>query len=109
LTPDQQQTVLKLIIAGVDLLSIVTSLFGRISFCVFLLYVISPSDTAKKRILRSIIGIQVVANLVCIIQIYSQCGSKVEALWDFNVAASAHCQSPMVQTTVGYGEFSMHS
>lgn len=108
LTPDQQQTVLKLIIAGVELFSIVTSLFGRISFCVFLLHVISPADVVKNKTLRAIIGIQVVANLVCLIQIYSQCGSKVEALWDFRVAASAQCQSPMVQTLVGYGELPMH-
>jgi hypothetical protein len=108
LTPDQQQTVLKLIIAGVELFSIVTSLFGRISFCAFLLHVISPADTAKNKTLWSIIGMQVVANLVCLIQIYSQCGSKVEALWDFSVAASAQCQSPMVQTLIGYGEFLLH-
>jgi uncharacterized membrane protein YuzA (DUF378 family) len=51
LTPDQQQTVLKLTIAGVELFSIVTSLFGRISFCAFLLYVISPIDTIKRKAL----------------------------------------------------------
>jgi hypothetical protein len=28
----------------------------------------------------------------------------VEALWNFSIAASAHCQSPMVQTIVGYGK-----
>jgi hypothetical protein len=99
LTPDQQQTVLKLII---------TSLFGRISFCAFLLHVISPADAAKNKTLWSIIAMQVVANLVCLVQIYSQCGSKVEALWDFSVAASAQCQSPMVQTLIGYGEFLLH-
>jgi hypothetical protein len=108
LTPDQRQAVLKLIIAGVELFSIVTSLFGRISFCIFLFHVISPADTAKSKTLWSIIGIQVVANFVCLVQIYAQCGSKVEALWDFSVAASAQCQSPMVQTLIGYGEFLLH-
>jgi hypothetical protein len=96
--------VLKLIIAGVELFVIITTVFGRISFCVFLLYIISPTDTAKRRILHGVIGVQVVANLGCLIQIYSQCGSKVEALWNFSIAASAHCQSPMVQTIVGYGK-----
>jgi hypothetical protein len=104
LTEAQQQSVLKLTIAGVELFVIITTVFGRISFCVFLLYIISPTDTAKRRALHSVIGVQVVANVACLIQIYSQCGSKVEALWNFSVAASTHCQSPMVQTIVGYGE-----
>ena len=108
LSPAQQQVVLKLIVAGVELFSIVTSFFGRLSFCAFLLYVISPTDTAKSRALWSVVGIQIVANLVCLIQIYSQCGNKVEALWDFSVAATAQCQSPMVQTLIGYGEFPVH-
>ena len=104
LTEAQQQLVLKLTIAGVELFVIITTVFGRISFCVFLLYIISPTDTTKRRTLYGVIGVQVVANVVCLIQIYSQCGSKVEALWNFSIAASAHCQSPMVQTIVGYGE-----
>jgi hypothetical protein len=104
LTEAQQQSVLKLTIAGVELFAIITTVFGRISFCVFLLYIISPTDTAKRRTLHVVIGIQLAANLVCLIQIYAQCGSKVEALWNFSIAASAHCQSPMVQTTVGYGQ-----
>lgn len=105
LTQARQQSVLKLIIAGVELFSIVTSLFGRISFCAFLLYVISPTDRAKGRILWSVVGTQIVANLVCLVQIYAQCGDKVEALWDVTVAASIQCQSPMVQTFIGYGTF----
>lgn len=95
---------LKLIIAGVELFAIITTVFGRISFCMFLLYIISPTDTAKRRTLYGVIGVQVAANLVCLIQIYAQCGSKVEAMWNFSIAASAHCQSPMVQTIVGYGK-----
>lgn len=95
---------LKVTIAGVELFVIITTVFGRISFCVFLLYIISPSDTSKRRILYGVIGVQVVANVGCLIQIYSQCGSKVEALWNFSIAASANCQSPMVQTIVGYGK-----
>jgi len=95
--------VLKLIIAGVELFAIVTTVFGRISFCVFLLYIISPSDRAKRRTLHGVIGVQLLANVVCLIQIYAQCGGRVEALWNFRIAASTHCQSPMVQTVVGYG------
>lgn len=94
---------LKLTIAGVELFVIITSVFGRISFCAFLLYIISPTDLGKKRTLYGVIGVQLIANLVCLIQIYAQCGGKVAALWDFSVAASANCQSPMVQTVVGYG------
>ncbi|GAB7336279.1 hypothetical protein MBLNU13_g09032t2 [Cladosporium sp. NU13] len=109
LTEAQQQLVLKLTIAGVELFVIITTVFGRISFCVFLLYIISPTDTAKRRTLHGVIGVQVVANVVCLIQIYSQCGTKVEALWNFSVAASAHCHSPMVQTIVGYVQSALNS
>jgi hypothetical protein len=104
LTEAQQQSVLELTVAGVELFAIVTSVFGRISFCAFLLYIISPTDKAKRRTLYCVIGVQLAANLVCLIQIYAQCGAKLEALWNFTIAASTHCQSPMVQTIVGYGK-----
>jgi hypothetical protein len=96
--------VLKLTIAGVELFAIITTVFGRISFCTFLLYIISPSDRVKRRTLHCVIGIQILANLICLIQIYAQCGGRVEALWNLRIAASTHCQSPMVQTVVGYGK-----
>lgn len=103
LDESQQQHVLKLIIAGVELFAIVTCMFGRISFCAFLLFIISPIDRKKRHLLWLVIAIQIIANVVCLVQIYAQCGSKVEALWTFKLASTASCQSPMVQTLIGYG------
>lgn len=105
LTPAAQQLALKYIIAGVELFAIVTCVFGRISFCTFLLYIIGPTQRMKRQLLWTVIAVQVVANLVCLVQIYTQCGNHVLALWDFRIAATAHCQSPMVQTVIGYGWF----
>ncbi|TKA30697.1 hypothetical protein B0A50_02417 [Salinomyces thailandicus] len=84
-------------------------MFGRISFAVFLLYIIGPADQAKKWSLWAVIGIQLVANLVTVIQIYSQCGDKVSALWDYSVAATATCASPTVQTVIAFVQSGLNS
>lgn len=83
-------------------LSVGTPMFGRISFAVFLLMLLGPTAWIKRCILWSIVGVQVVINVVTIVQIYAQCGSHPSALWDPRVAAVAHCQSPEVETIIGY-------
>jgi hypothetical protein len=109
LTEAQQQTVLKLIIAGIESFAITTSIFGKIPSCTFLLFIVSPTDVIKRRTLYGVPSVRLTANIVCLIQIYAQCGARVEPLWDLAVAASTTCQSPMVQTTIGYGELSESS
>lgn len=109
LTPREQQNTLFWISPLTEPFAVLSSMFGRISFAVFLLYIIGPADQAKKWSLWAVIGIQLVANLVTVIQIYSQCGDKVSALWDYSVAATATCASPTVQTVIAFVQSGLNS
>lgn len=104
LSAEQQQAALKWTIGYIELFAVITCMFGRMSYCVFLLLLLAPSDMPKKMVLWSVIAVQIAINLVVVVQVYAQCGSKVTALWDYDVAQSATCQSPMVETILGYGE-----
>ncbi|KAK5114555.1 hypothetical protein LTR85_010132 [Meristemomyces frigidus] len=109
LTPTQQQDSLFYIIGLVEIFSIITCMWGRISFATFLLYIIGPIDAAKKWALWAVIAVQILINLIVAIQIYSQCGPHVTALWNYAVAAHANCQSPMVETIIGYVQSGFNS
>lgn len=103
LNPAQQQASLRWIIRFVEIFAIVTCMFGRLSFSVFLLYIIAPMDKTKRVALWSVIAVQVLINLITVVQIYAQRGHRLTALWDYAVAATATCQSPQVETVIGYG------
>ena len=109
LTPEDQQMSLFYIIALCEPLSIIACFLGRISFALFLLYIVGPTDTKKRLALWSVIVIQVVVTLVTLIQVYSQCGSHITALWNFEAASKATCQSPEVQTLIGYVQSAFNS
>lgn len=86
----------------IEFFAVVPGMFGRLSFSVFLLMIIGPTAKLKRAILWTVITVQIIINIIVIVQIYAQCGSKIAALWDQAVAATAHCQSPMVETVLGY-------
>ncbi|KAI9709579.1 MAG: hypothetical protein M1820_003339 [Bogoriella megaspora] len=86
-----------------------TSMFGRISFCVFLLYLLGPTKKIQRTVLWTNIIQQVAINVVMLIQIYAQCGSKIAALWDQEVAAHAKCQSPNVETDLAFAQSALNS
>lgn len=94
----------------VETFAISSSTFGRISFAIFFLHIIGPRDIHHKIALWTVVGIQIAANLVTLVQIYAQCGLHSTALWD-PVAAEAygHCQSPDVQTIIGFVQSSLNS
>ncbi|KAK4539421.1 hypothetical protein LTR36_010942 [Oleoguttula mirabilis] len=109
LTPTQQQHALFYTIGLVEVFAVITCMWGRLSFAAFLLYIIGPSDVQKRWALRSVIAVQILVNLIVIIQIYTQCGRHVTALWDYAAAAHATCLSPMVETIIGYVQSGVNS
>ncbi|KAL9065089.1 MAG: hypothetical protein Q9157_007600 [Trypethelium eluteriae] len=84
-------------------------MFGRISFCVFLLYLLGPAKKTLKIVLWINIVQQLAINIVMLIQIYAQCGTQIAALWDQEVAAHAKCQSPNVETDLAFAQSALNS
>lgn len=93
----------------IESFSVLTSFLGRVSFAFFLLSVIGHTKEAARMTLYALIIVQVVINGLVIIQVYTQCGSKMSALWDPAVAATAHCINPDVETYIGYVQASLNS
>lgn len=79
-------------------------MFGRIAFCVTLLFLSGTDPRVKKWPIYVFIVLQVAVNMVAIIVFYSQCGSDIEILWDPTKQASEYsqCSNPIIQTNYGY-------
>ncbi|KAK4552533.1 hypothetical protein LTR86_010377 [Recurvomyces mirabilis] len=94
----------------VETFSIASSTFGRISFAVFFLQIIGPHQVIFRNGLYTVIGVQALANLVSIVQIYAQCGMHARAIWDAVAAAAyGHCQDSQVQSVIGYIQSALNS
>lgn len=82
---------------------IASPMFGRISFCFFMLHIFGNRKYEKASgqwpFWFTIIS-QAVVNVATIILIYSQCGAHPQALWDSTVQAK--CLNPQVQTNFSY-------
>ena len=102
LSAEQTFEVMKYMVGYAQIFAIYASTFGRISFSLFLLVIIGTTNYRKKIVLWAVVAIQIIINTVVIVQIYAQCGMNVTALWNPAVAAHSTCQSPMVQTVLGY-------
>lgn len=89
--------------------TILTSLFGRLSFCATLLAILGYGDSKRKTVLWAIVAVQLIINIIVVVQILAQCGVQIEALYDPAVAAHASCQSHSVQTIIGYVQGSINS
>jgi hypothetical protein len=109
LTIEAQQQALFWTIGLVEPFAIVTCMWGRMSFAMFLLYIIGTADNRQKMVLWTVIAVQAVINAVTIIQIFAQCGAHVEALWNYAAAGDAVCQSRMVQTIIGFVQSGLNS
>lgn len=83
-------------------LTVASSMFGRISFAIFLIMVLGKTAWKKRCILWSLVAVQAIINVITIVQIYAQCGTHLSALWDREEAKTAHCQSLSVETKIGY-------
>ena len=91
-----------------EAIACLTPYWGRVSFSITMLLLLGPTAKAKRSILWTVIAVQTVINAITIIQIWAQCGTHPAALWNLKVLAVAHCQSPVVQRTIGFvqsGEF----
>ena len=82
--------------------SILSSMWGRISFAVFLILLLGPTAWIKTSVLWAVIVVQAIAHVVVLIQIFVQCGPHPSALWNPAVREIAHCQDPEVQLVLGY-------
>lgn len=89
--------------------SIITSYFGRISFAVFLLSVMGKTAKTRRHILFALIIIDTIINVIVAIQTYSQCGSHINALWHPALQKLGYCESPDVETYIGYVQASINS
>lgn len=77
-------------------------MMGRIAFSIFLLQLVGRLHVWQKPVLHGVIAVQLVVTFVTLIQIYSQCGKDITALWDPRDVNTATCQDPIVQTIIGY-------
>lgn len=109
LSPSDKETALFYQIGFIELFAVTPCMFGRISFAVFLLYLLGRTAKWKRTILWAIIAVQIIINLIVIVQIYAQCGLHFNALWNPKVAEIAHCQSPTVETYIGYVQSGLNS
>lgn len=89
-------------IVVIQFFAIVTSMFGRISFSAFLLQIVGPHKRWQRTCLWGVIVLQLVVTIPTLIQIYTQCGTNLSALWDPATAEYASCESPRVQTIIGF-------
>lgn len=84
-------------------------MFGRISFATFLLQLVGPTKRWQKAFLLGVIVTQLVVTIPTLIQIYTQCGAHLSAIWDPEVAAHTTCESPEVQVIIGFVQSGLNS
>ncbi|KAF2148577.1 hypothetical protein K461DRAFT_324883 [Myriangium duriaei CBS 260.36] len=104
---DREQTLKWIVIT--EPFAVLSSMFGRIGFAIYLLNLIGPTDHIQRGLLRAVMVLQVVFNVLVVIQLLGQCGKNISAMWDPAVEAIATCQSPLVETNIGYVQSSINS
>lgn len=85
---------------------IASTMFGRISFCCFLLKFVSTCHL-RRLLLWFFIWSQAVIGPLTIILIYVQCGTHLNSLWDHS--NDEKCWSPNVQRDFGFFQSGMNS
>jgi hypothetical protein len=78
---------------------IASTMFGRTSFCVFLLHIAKIKPFVRWTLWFAITS-QFLVNIAMIIVVYSQCGNHPQSLWDPSVGGK--CLKPNVQTNISY-------
>ncbi|THZ01875.1 hypothetical protein D6C92_00952 [Aureobasidium pullulans] len=78
-------------------------MFGRLSFCAFLLCVAHTDPRAKKWPIWTFIVLQVLINVTAAILLLSTCGSHLEDLWMLNIGAYfKYCLDIDIQSNYAY-------
>lgn len=97
------------LVVTVQSFSVLTSFFGRVSFAFFLLSVVGDAKVAARNTLYGLVVVQILVNALVVVQVYTQCGAKMSALWNPEVAKTAHCSAADVETYIGYVQASINS
>ncbi|THX74060.1 hypothetical protein D6D05_07132 [Aureobasidium pullulans] len=69
-------------------LGFLAPLFGRISFCVYMLGIVGPVFVSRKRTIQLFVALQVAVNVPITILVFTQCGS-FPALWKHGLQRDA--------------------
>ena len=78
-------------------------MFGRLSFCCFLLCVIDSDPKAKKWPVWTFLVLQVVVNMVAVFLLSSGCGSHLEVVFNMNITGfQKYCMDLGTQTNYAY-------
>lgn len=78
-------------------------MFGRLSFCAFLICVAHTDPRAKKWPIWTFIVLQVLINVTAAILLLSTCGSHLEDLWMLNIGAYfKYCLDIDIQSNYAY-------
>ena len=78
-------------------------MFGRLSFCCFLLCVIDSDPKAKKWPVWTFLVLQVVVNMVAVFLLSSGCGSHLEVVFNMNITGfQEYCMDLGTQTNYAY-------
>ncbi|KAI9653627.1 MAG: hypothetical protein M1821_006974 [Bathelium mastoideum] len=81
---------------------ITAPMFGRVSFAFFLLNILGPRDKWFRVSLWAVIAIQFLQDAAIIIELFTQCGTHTDALWDPHVNAAKDCIPLTLQTVLAY-------
>lgn len=77
-------------------------MLGRLSFTIFLLGLLPKQAKLQRLSLWIVNVVQISSVAITMIQLFSQCGSHVSALWDSGGAWPDFCQSRDVAKIIGY-------
>ena len=77
-------------------------MFGRVSFAFFLLGILGPGDRWFRWSLWSVIVIQFLQDAAIIIELFTQCGTHTNALWDPHVNSAEFCIPLTLETVLAY-------
>lgn len=84
--------------------SFLSPTFGRIGFCITLLFLTRTDPRVKRWPLYLFMFLQVAVNVTGIVVFYTQCGSNLEILWHPEEQALYYteCSAAKIQTDYGY-------
>lgn len=79
-------------------------MLGRISFCIFLLFVAGIDPTIKKWTIYVFMMLQLLINLGSVVAMYSQCGTHLNVMFEMKnwTEYSQYCWKASVQSDYGY-------
>ncbi|KAK0326554.1 hypothetical protein LTR54_002163 [Friedmanniomyces endolithicus] len=101
LSEEQIVDTLRLVV-NAETFTVLAPMFGRIAVSLLILSIIGPAQTTYRIVLWTIVAIQVLENAAIIIELYTQCGIHVVALWDISLADKGYCISTMPETVMAY-------